>query len=98
MADSSQGILVRYRVTVAYVALVLGLVSYVGAYFACVRPVPRYAAVMGDATSTYIGHGGRYQGIGAEEQQVYVELAFSPIHTLDRWLRPGYWYRDDDRR
>lgn len=98
MADSSQGILGRCCIMTACVVAPLCLVSYMGAYFACVRPVPRYAAVMGEATSTYIGHDGQYQGIGAEEQQVYVEMAFCPIHTLDRWLRPGYWYRDDYRR
>lgn len=98
MAALPQGIVARSRVTVTYVVLVLGLVSYVGAYFACVSPVPSYVAVMGQSTSTYIGHAGRYQGIGTEDQQVYVEMAFWPIHTLDRWLRPGYWFRDDDRR
>lgn len=98
MAALTQGIVARYRVAVTYVVLALGLASYVGAYLACVRPVPSYVAVMGQTTSTYVGHDGQYQGIGAEEQQVYVEMAFWPIHTLDRWLRPGYWYRDDYRR
>ena len=98
MADSTRGILRRYRVAILCIVFALGLVSYVGAYLVCVRPVPSYAAVMGQTTSTYIGHAGRYHGIGAEGQQVYVELAFWPVHSLDRWLRPGYWYRDDDRR
>ena len=71
---------------------VLLLTLYVGAYYATVRPVPRYT---GGALDWPADMGPMYGPDSWREFYSVTQPLFWPIHQVDRMLRPDYWYFDD---